>query len=55
MDQGIPLPFHQAGGDGRFQRHVVDGWMKMMDLGKPIIAQVRGNVGLCCHYDRRTT
>ena len=25
-----------------FQRHVLDGWFMMMDLGKPIIAQVHG-------------
>jgi enoyl-CoA hydratase len=33
-------PFFTAGGDGQWPRHVVDGWMGIWDLAKPVIAQV---------------
>ena len=35
-------PFHTAGGDGNWSRHVVDGFLRVWDLGKPVIAQVHG-------------
>ena len=35
-------PFHTAGGDGSWARHVVEGAFRMWDLAKPIIAQVHG-------------
>jgi enoyl-CoA hydratase len=37
-----PLPFHTAGGQGQWARHVVEGCFRMWDLAKPIIAQVHG-------------
>jgi len=39
---GRDTPYHSAGGDGFWSRHVVDGWLKLWDLGKPVIAQVHG-------------
>jgi len=35
-------PFHTAGGQGQWARHVVEGCFRMWDLAKPIIAQVHG-------------
>jgi enoyl-CoA hydratase len=35
-------PFHSAGGDGNWARHVVDGFFRVWDLAKPVIAQVHG-------------
>jgi enoyl-CoA hydratase len=35
-------PWHTAGGDGNWPRHVVEGWFKIWDLAKPVIAQVHG-------------
>ena len=35
-------PFHTAGGDGNWARHVVDGFFRVWDLAKPVIAQVQG-------------
>ncbi|HIG42512.1 MAG: enoyl-CoA hydratase-related protein [bacterium] len=35
-------PFHTAGGDGSWARHVVDGFLRVWDLAKPVIAQVHG-------------
>ena len=35
-------PYHTAGGDGVWSRHVSDGWFSMWDLAKPVIAQVHG-------------
>jgi enoyl-CoA hydratase len=37
-----PLPFHTAGAQGQWARHVVEGCFRMWDLAKPIIAQVHG-------------
>jgi enoyl-CoA hydratase len=39
---GQELPWHTAGGDGHWPRHVTDGWMRIWDLAKPVIAQVHG-------------
>jgi enoyl-CoA hydratase len=37
-----PLPFHTAGHQGSWARHVVEGCFRMWDLAKPILAQVHG-------------
>src|SRR3954470_15363390 len=39
---GEDRPFYTAGGDGNWSRHVTDGWFRMWDLAKPVIAQVHG-------------
>ena len=39
---GQDYPFHTAGGDSQWPRHVVESWMKIWDLSKPVIAQVHG-------------
>ncbi len=36
------LPYHTAGGQGSWARHVVEGCFKVWDLAKPVIAQVHG-------------
>jgi enoyl-CoA hydratase len=36
------LPFHTAGAQGQWARHVLEGCFRMWDLAKPIIAQVHG-------------
>ncbi len=41
-NEGLELPWHTAGGDGHWPRHVTDGWMGIWDLAKPVIAQVHG-------------
>jgi len=43
MKRNVPMPYFQAEGEGMFQRHVLDGWFRMMDLAKPVIAQVHGH------------
>jgi len=35
-------PYHSADGLGQWARHVVDGWFRIWDLAKPVIAQVQG-------------
>ena len=35
-------PFWSADGDGKWARHVSDGWFGVWDLAKPVIAQVHG-------------
>jgi enoyl-CoA hydratase len=35
-------PFWSAEGDGKWSRHVSDGWFGVWDLAKPVIAQVHG-------------
>ena len=35
-------PFHTAGGQGQWARHVVEGCFRMWDLAKPVLAQVHG-------------
>ncbi len=44
QDQGDPdaARAYASGGLGAFQRSVVEGWMSMWDLAKPVIAQVHG-------------
>jgi enoyl-CoA hydratase len=41
-NEGIPLPFFTAAGEGQWPRHVTEGWMGIWDLAKPVIAQVHG-------------
>lgn len=38
----VDQPYHTAGGLGQWSRHVVDGWFRVWDLAKPVIAQVHG-------------
>jgi enoyl-CoA hydratase len=35
-------PYFTAAGDGNWSRHVTDGWFRVWDLAKPVIAQVHG-------------
>ncbi len=42
QDASRDQPFHTAGGLGNWPRHVVDGFLQMWDLAKPVIAQVEG-------------
>jgi enoyl-CoA hydratase len=35
-------PFYTPGGGGTWSRHVTEGWTRMWDLTKPVIAQVHG-------------
>jgi enoyl-CoA hydratase len=35
-------PFWSASGDGKWSRHVSEGWFGLWDLAKPVIAQVHG-------------
>ncbi len=41
-DNRIDQPYHTAAGLGQWSRHVVDGWFRIWDLAKPVIAQVHG-------------
>lgn len=41
-DNRAGQPYHTAGGLGQWSRHVVDGWFRVWDLAKPVIAQVHG-------------
>ncbi len=41
-NEGFGYPFHTAGGDSQWPRHVVESWMRIWDLAKPVIAQVHG-------------
>lgn len=36
------MPYATAMGDGFWPRHVVEGWFRIWDLAKPVIAQVHG-------------
>jgi enoyl-CoA hydratase len=36
-------PWFTAAGDGAWPRHVVEGWFRIWDLRKPVIAQVHGH------------
>jgi enoyl-CoA hydratase len=38
----LEQPYHTAGGLGQWARHVVEGWFRVWDLAKPVIAQVHG-------------
>jgi enoyl-CoA hydratase len=39
---GHELPFYTPAGEGQWPRHVVEGWMSIWELAKPVIAQVHG-------------
>jgi enoyl-CoA hydratase len=41
-NNGKHQPFHTAPGDGNWARHVVDGFFRVWDLAKPVVAQVHG-------------
>lgn len=41
-DNRVGQPYHSADGLGQWSRHVVDGWFRVWDLAKPVIAQVHG-------------
>jgi enoyl-CoA hydratase len=41
-DLAADQPYPTAGGDGSWSRHVSEGWFKLWDLAKPVIAQVHG-------------
>ncbi|MBW2421794.1 MAG: enoyl-CoA hydratase/isomerase family protein [Deltaproteobacteria bacterium] len=41
-NEGQSYPWHTAGGDGHWPRHVTQGWMSIWELAKPVIAQVHG-------------
>lgn len=38
----VDAPFHTAGGDGQWARHVTESWLRIWDLAKPVIAQIHG-------------
>jgi enoyl-CoA hydratase len=42
QDRNEPHPWPISPADGAWARHVLHGWFEMMDLSKPIIAQVHG-------------
>ena len=42
-NNAVEQPYYTAGGPGAWARHVVEGWMKIWDLAKPVIAQVHGH------------
>ncbi len=41
-NEGQDFPWYTPGGDGHWPRHVTSGWMRIWELGKPVIAQVHG-------------
>ena len=41
-NNAVNQPYYSAGGAGQWSRHVVDGWFRIWDLAKPVIAQVHG-------------
>ncbi|MBO0710915.1 MAG: enoyl-CoA hydratase/isomerase family protein [Acetobacteraceae bacterium] len=41
-DNTVDQPYYTAGGPGQWARHVVDGWTRIWDLAKPVIAEVHG-------------
>jgi enoyl-CoA hydratase len=41
-DLAADQPYPTAGGDGSWSRHVSEGWFRLWDLAKPVIAQVHG-------------
>lgn len=41
-DNKVDQPYYTPTGPGQWPRHVVDGWFKIWDLAKPVIAQVHG-------------
>jgi enoyl-CoA hydratase len=41
-NNAVDQPYYSAGGAGQWARHVVEGWFRIWDLAKPVIAQVHG-------------
>ncbi len=41
-DNSQGQPYYSASGTGQWARHVVEGWFRIWDLAKPVIAQVHG-------------
>ena len=41
-NEGVDYPYFTSGGEGRYPRHVTEGWMSIWELSKPVIAQVHG-------------
>jgi enoyl-CoA hydratase len=41
-DLAVGQPYYSPGGPGQWARHVVEGWLSIWDLAKPVIAQVHG-------------
>ena len=41
-DNAQDQPYYSTGGAGQWARHVVEGWFRIWDLAKPVIAQVHG-------------
>lgn len=41
-NNAVEQPYYTAGGHWPWARHVVEGWFRMWDLAKPVIAQVHG-------------
>ena len=41
-NEGMELPWYTPGGEGAWPRHVTQGWMRIWELSKPVIAQVHG-------------
>lgn len=41
-DNTVDQPYYTPGGPGQWARHVVDGWTRIWDLAKPVIAEVHG-------------
>jgi enoyl-CoA hydratase len=39
-NNAVEQPYYSPGGPGQWSRHVVEGWFRIWDLGKPVIAQV---------------
>jgi enoyl-CoA hydratase len=39
-NNAVEQPYYSPGGPGQWSRHVVEGWLRIWDLGKPVIAQV---------------
>jgi enoyl-CoA hydratase len=41
-DNRVEQPYYSAAGAGQWARHVVEGWFRVWDLAKPVIAAVHG-------------
>lgn len=41
-NNAVDQPYYSSGGAGQWARHVVEGWFRIWDLAKPVIAQVHG-------------
>jgi len=41
-NNAVEQPYYSAGGSGQWSRHVVEGWFRLWDLAKPVIAEVHG-------------